>query len=179
MLSLSSLAESVGRCREVELASFRAVGARAIGGDASYAVFLSGASRAHGFRARLLEVCVPVASGFSELSPAPLPREINAVLDAICDGGDDRAVVDALVEAFYPALRDAYEILRIAASGPGDTFVRRTFRRCRDDVAGMLEEARALGATRVGGARARHVRALLDEAGGPFGSPGRGPGGTA
>lgn len=170
MLSLHGLAEVVDRALDAELAGFRALGSRPTGNDAPSAVFLSGASRAHGFRAGLLESCIPVASGFAVQDPLSNWHEIDAVFEAICADGDDRDVVDALAEVFYPALRDAYDEVFVLASGPGDTFVRRTFRRCRDDVAGTLEEALALGATRAGSVRARKVRALLDEVGGAFGS---------
>jgi hypothetical protein len=168
-LSLHELAGLVDRCRTVELASFHALGARAKGEDAS-AAYLSGASRAHGFRVGLLESCVPSASGFVQLGATSAPKEVEAILAAICADGDDRSVVDALVGVYYPELRDAYEHLRALANGSGDTFVRRTFRRCRDDVAGGLEEARALGVANEDALRARHVRALLVEAGGPFGT---------
>lgn len=190
-LPLVALAELVDRCRAVELASFRALGAREFGDDASAAIFLAGASRAHGFRVGLLASCIPAATGFAHLDAVRVPREVDAMLVALCDGPDDRAVVDALVGVYYPELRDAYERLSRSANGPGDTFVCRTFRRCRDDVAGLCEEARVLGAMDADGLRARHVRALLAEAGGPFGSldavlrgdaevpPGQAAGGTA
>lgn len=172
MLSLEDLAALVTRCREVELAGFRVLGTREIGDDARCALFLAGASRAHGFRAGLLESCVPAASGFVDSASDSLPQELKAVFEAIREEDDDRAAVDAVVETFYPALRDAYAHLMVLADGPGDTDVRRTFRRCRDDVAGVLEEAAVLGVTVADGLRARQVRALLGEAGGPFGALG-------
>jgi hypothetical protein len=194
-LSLVALAELVDRCRTVELDCFRGLGGRALGGrgfdgHAASAVFLAGASRAHGFRAGLLASCIPKATGFAPFEEVRLPREVDAVLAAIC-GDDDRSVVGALVGVYYPELRDAYERLRRSADGAGDAFVSRTFRRCRDDVAGVWEEARALGAIDPDGLLARQVRALLAEAGGPFGSldallrddpsapPGRPAGGSA
>ena len=170
MFSLHGLADVVDRARGIELTGFRALGTRPTGSDAPSAAFLSGASRAHGFRAGLLESCLPVASGFAAQDPLSEWHEIDEVFEAICADGDDRDVVGALVEVFYPALRDAYDELFLLASGPGDTFVRRTFRRCRDDVVGILEDARALGAPRADGVRSRQVHALLDKGGGPFGS---------
>jgi hypothetical protein len=169
VLSLDSLDDVVDRCCKVELASFQALGSRPIC-DAASAVFFSGASRAHAFRAELLESCAPFASGFARTETKGLPLEIDAVLQAIVDDGADRDVVDAVVDVFYPAMRDQYESLRLVADGPGDTFVRRTFRRCRDDVAGILEEATALGARNPESQRSRIVRVLLVDAGGPFGA---------
>lgn len=163
---LRELTVVVTRARQLELAGFAALGSRQVGEDAALAVYLAGASRAHGFRAGLLETCLPVASGYVAEDVAPSGAVISEVVAASCADGGGRGTFDALVGVFYPELRDAYEQLRVGASGPGDTFCRRTFRRCRDDVAGMLEEAVALGAPDSHGACAQRVRVLLGDNGG-------------
>lgn len=170
MLSLAGLAQVVARARRVEFACFEGIGRRAPGADAAVVAFLSGASQAHGYRAGLLEACQPVASGFDDAFTRFADAKVTAMIEAICADGEGRAMADALVEAFYPALRDAYDRLTLYVDGPGGTFARRTFRRCRDDVSGVLEEARAIGGTDAWGLRVRQVRALIEQAGGVFGS---------
>jgi hypothetical protein len=188
---LRELAGVVSRARRLEFEGFAVLGARPIGDDVALAVFFAGASRAHGFRAAMLESCLPVASGYVEQDVARSGLAINEVVAAMCAQEADREVFDALVGVFYPQLRDAYEVLRVEADGPGDTFCRRTFRRCRDDLDGILEEATAFRTADPRAARAQRVRALLDEYGGLAASlrgdearrhafdPGQAPGGTA
>ncbi|MGA8297062.1 MAG: hypothetical protein WB770_08485 [Acidimicrobiales bacterium] len=172
---MSALAKFVVRCRYVEIAGFHAIGARAIGTDANLAGFFAGASRAHGFRAELLESCLPVAAGFTDPSERMRLGGVDEMVAAFGAEGEDEETFDSLVGVFYPALRDAYDTLSDLADGPGDTSARRTFRRCRDDVSGVIADGLALRATNVDSSRARKVAALVEKSEGPFGSLGEVP----
>jgi hypothetical protein len=169
--TLLESADLTGRARYVELALFAALGAQVTRAeDPAVAVYLAGAARAHGFRARLLEELLPVSLGLpgvEESTRSPHPALDGAVAALIADG-PDRALVATLVGLVYPLMLAAYDARREAAAPAADAPLLRTFRRLRDDLEATRHEGIGL-ADEVADARAEEVGRLLKEAGGPFG----------
>ncbi len=171
-LSLADTADLVGRSRHVELSFFARLGERAPRCDGAAAVvYLAGASRAHGFRAGLLEELLPVADG---LGPAAVlsgsPGEgFEELLDVLAGPGEDAEILDALVRVAYPAMAAAYAEHLAAAGPPSGTEVRRTLRRVLADLEAVAAEGRELAPGAGRSARAARARTLLEAAGGPFG----------
>lgn len=187
-LTLLESADLLGRMRYVELAAFARLGRRArTVATAPLAVWLSGASLAHGFRAGLLEHHLPVSAtlpGPEALTVSPGPG-VDAALELLGpdDGakaperperlseaagapdlrpGRDAELVRALVEGLYPAMLAGYEHrLEVASPAADPPLVRTLGRLCHD-----------LGAV------AEHGRGLLDGLGDPPSVPSR-PAGDA
>ncbi|HXZ83216.1 MAG TPA: hypothetical protein VED84_05655 [Acidimicrobiales bacterium] len=171
-LTLEETADLLGRYRYVELTLFTRLGARAPAcGDAKLVVYLAGASRAHGFRAALVESLIPVASGLPDaaaLTRSP-GRHCDEALDVLDGPGDDDELLDALVACVYPAMAAAYAEHLVAAPGPADPATRRTLHRVLADLDDVTTEGRELGAQGGGSPRALRVRELVAAVPGPFG----------
>jgi hypothetical protein len=171
-LTLAETADLLGRCRYVELAFFTRLGARAPAcGEAALVVYLAGASRAHGFRAGLVESALPVAASWPDatgFTRSPGSR-LDEALDVLVGPAGDEELVDALVGVVYPAMVSAYASHLELAAGPADAATRRTLRRLLADLADVAAEGRELAPGRADSWRARRVRELLEQVPGPFG----------
>lgn len=168
-LSLVEGADLAGRYRYVELALFETLGARAAESErAEVALYLSGASLAHAYRAQIAETILPISPGLVERgwtrSPGPV---FDEVLDELASPGDD--LIDAVVGVVYPAMVAAYGSHLDGATGISDGPMRRALRRMIADLAGVIAEAASLGSFGGGTRRARRVGELLARVPGPFG----------
>jgi hypothetical protein len=170
-LTLAETADLLGRYRHVELSLFARLGGRAPScEDAAVVVYLAGASRAHGFRAGLVEPLLPVSDGLpraAELTRSPGERFDEAL--EVLTAGSDGELLDALVGTFYPAMAAGYaEHLAVAVS-PADAAVHRMLRRLLADLAATTAEGRVLAPPSGGTPRSARVHELLEKVPGPFG----------
>jgi hypothetical protein len=159
----------LGRYRYVELLLFVGLGGRAPKAERSeVAVFLSGAARAHGFRAALLEARLPVSVGLpgaAELTVSFDPR-LDAALGALMSYSDDD-LLGAVTGALYPAMIEAYGAHLRICSPVSDAPVRRCLGRVAADLADVQTEGAAL--VTVGGDGPATFAAEFADLGGPFG----------
>ncbi|MGA9077070.1 MAG: hypothetical protein WB383_01885, partial [Acidimicrobiales bacterium] len=156
-LTLAETADLVGRSRHVELSFFARLGERAPRCDGAAAVvYLAGASRAHGFRAGLLEALLPVSDGLGPTAAAtgPTGDGPGELLDLVVGPGKDAELLDALVGVVYPAMAAAYAEHLAAAGSPSDAWVRRTLRRVLADLEAVAAEGREFAPGNGSGARA-------------------------
>lgn len=170
--SILQSADLLGRYRHVELRCFEVVGARALrASEPRAAVLLDAASAAHAWRAREIEVRLPVSLGLpgvEEATRAPSP-ELDDALGALGADEDDDAVLGALSSVLYPAIIDAYRQHLASTMPSADAPIARMLRRVLADA-----EATAL---ELGDGHAAHGRAARDLAtairasGGVFGGP--------
>ncbi len=173
-LTLLESADLLGRYRYVELSLFSALGRRALSCEPQLAVYLSGASLAHSWRAGEVESRLPVSVGLPGVvaltrSPAP---EIDEAVEVLVGEGAGSDVLDALLGAFYPAMESAYEERAAAASPVADAPVLRLLARLRADLAALRREG-SLVSSRLGApgpTRREEVDALLAVPGGAFGA---------
>ncbi len=171
-LTLAETADLLGRYRHVEFSLFARLGERAPScEDAAVVVYLAGASRAHGFRAALVEPLLPVSDGLpvaAELTRSPGDR-FDEALEVLAVAGHDEELLDALVGTFYPEMAAGYaEHLAVAVS-PADAAVHRMLRRLLADLAATTAEGRVLAPTAGGTPRSARVHELLEKIPGPFG----------
>jgi len=169
-LTLLESADLLGRYRYVELALFTALGRRSTScDDPELAAFLSGASLAHGWRAREVEARLPVSVGLPGVaactrSPSP---DVDAAIARATAPGDDPAVLDALVGAVYPAMDAAYATRAAAASPAADPPILRLLARLRADLDTLRLEGAQLAPRleRPAAGRRSDVGTLLARAG--------------
>jgi hypothetical protein len=177
-LTFLETADLLGRYRHVELSLFARLGERApTCGDAALVVYLAGASRAHGYRAGLVESLLPVSDALpavTGVTRSPGGR-LEEALDVLTADGHDDDLLDALVGAVYPAMTAAYAEHLAQAGSPADAAVQRVLRRVLADLGGITTDSRALGPATGASARAGRVRELLQEVPGAFGSLRRDP----
>lgn len=199
-LSLLESADLLGRMRYVELELFERLGRRARQVDsAPVAVWLSGASLAHAFRAGLLEDHLPVSAtlpGPDELTVSPGPG-LDAALalldpdppqDADPDpekgaGPADAELAEAVVGVLYPAMLAGYARRLALASPVADPPLARTLGRLLHDLRAVAEAGKDLPgvpaalarrpARTAGGRLAERLAAQLPTDG-PFGTFGQG-----
>lgn len=172
-LSLLESADLLGRYRYVELAAFVALGERATHcSESSVASYLSGASLAHAWRARLLEERLPVSVGLpgAVASTRAPSLDLDAALATLV-AGDDGDVLDGLLGALYPAMVAGYVDRLAVASPAADPPIVRMLGRLLADLDAVRREGTEVAATLAepsSGAR-RAVEELLSRGGGPFG----------
>jgi len=172
-LTLLESADLLGRWRYVELAAFAQLGRRASEcATPALSAYLAGASRAHGWRAVLVEELLPVSAGLpgpESWTQAP-SREIDEAFVAVV-GGDDAEVLDALLGAVYPSMAAGYAERLAVVSRAADPPVVRAVGRLLAD----LDTIRRDGALLAGdlppasSARRRRIEELVSRGGGVFG----------
>ena len=169
-LTLIEVADLTGRYRYVELALFSRLGASASACErADLAVYLSGASLAHAWRAALAESVLPISADLAERDWTRTPGgAFDEALDVLCAPGDDE-LFDATVGVVYPAMAAAYESHLRIASEVSDGPLRRVLRRAIADLNAVISEAAPLGPARGDSGRARQVAELFGSIPGPFG----------
>jgi hypothetical protein len=142
------------------------------------AVFLSGASLAHGFRAGLIEPRLPVSIGLPgvvESTSSPDPALGEAILRIV--EADDAGVLDGLLGSLYPAMTIAYAHHLASASPAADPPISRMLQRILSDLEAIRREGsdiagpfgRLIGRSGV----ARGVDDWLMRSEGVFGPPRR------
>jgi hypothetical protein len=172
-LGLLESADLLGRYRYVELSAFELLGRRAARAvSPAVAIYLSGASLAHGWRARLVEERLPVAAGLPPVRDStrpPSPELLDAF--ALLARADDADLLDAIVGALYPAMAAGYAGHVAIASPVADPPVLRMLGRLMSDLDAVRSEGAALvaGAARPTSGSRRAIEGLLARAGGPFG----------
>jgi hypothetical protein len=183
-LTLLETVDLLGRYRYVELAAFSALGRRAPRSSApAVAVYLAGASLAHGWRARLVEERLPVAFGLPGV--ADCTRRPSSELDAalaVLAAADDADALDALLGSLYPAMASSWAEHVVAASPAADPPVVRMLGRLLGDLEAVRRDGTAVAARLPvprGDSRGA-VEELLGLCSGPFGPmrsarPGRKP----
>lgn len=172
-LTLHESADLLGRYRYVELAAFSVLGRRATScAVPDAATYLSGASLAHAWRARLVEERLPVSAGLpgvAECTRSP-STQLDGALELLVDAGDAE-VIDGLLGALYPAMAAAYlERLSIVSSA-SDPPIARLLGRLLADLDALRRdgaESAALLPVPAPGTR-RGLGELLGAGGGPFG----------
>ena len=169
-LTLVEGADLIGRHRYVELALFSCLGARAADCErADVAIYLSGASLAHAWRAGLAESVLPVSPDLAAREWTRTPGSaFDEALGVLFAPGDDE-LLDATLGVVYPAMVDGYTWHLEVASDVSDGPVKRVLRRAIADLEAVISEAPELGS--VGGetARAKEVGELLASVPGVFG----------
>ena len=170
-LALIEQAELLGRYRYVELSCFARLGARALAvEEASLCSYLSGASAAHGYRARLLEEHLPFSVGLP--GPAELTRSPGAAFDhalsALIEAGDDE-LVSGLVQVLYVSMAASYRVHRQSGSVYGDPALSRSLGRVLFDLEQVIEAGSAFCARKALPRPAAALEKALIGLGGAFG----------
>lgn len=160
-MNLLESATELGRLRAAEIACFECLGALAPRlRPAPFALFAASASRAHAWRAALVEELLPVSDGLpsaAELTVAGgLLSEGLGLLagmgrDPSASGGptaDGARVVSLVLERLYPELVAAYGSLLARCRPVSDGAVARNLRRALSDLEAVSGEGAALFATR-------------------------------
>jgi hypothetical protein len=170
-LTLHESAGLLGRYRYVELLLFELLGERAPrAARAEVAIYLSGAARAHAYRAELFEAQLPVSVGLPDaaaltISPGP---GLEAALRELAGLDDDGVLLGELLGVWYPAIYSAYLAHLEACSPAADPPIRRRLQRAGADVTQLIADGATL-AISVDDARNDEALALLTRCGGPFG----------
>lgn len=172
-LTLLESADLLGRWRYVELAAFARLGRRAPRcATPALAAYLAGASRAHGWRAVLVEELLPVSAGLP--GPAACTRAPSSEIDEALEmavAGDDAEVLDALLGAVYPSMSAGYAERLAVASRAADPPVVRALGRLLADLDAIRRDGALLAGRMapVSPARRRGVEELIARGGGAFG----------
>ena len=169
-LSLAESADLLGRYRFVELECFAQLGERAARCERpEVARYLSGAARAHAWRAGLLEALLPVSVGLpaaAELTVSPHPALGSALQELVA--AEDDSLVEGLLTVLYPAMLAAYRAHLERCSPFSDPPVRRTLRAPRRRPWALCASTRADRSP----AAVPAARSLLSEVGAALGAGG-------
>jgi hypothetical protein len=174
-LTLLESASLSGRFRFVELCFFEFLGELAPSvRDPSAAVYFSGASHAHAWRAELWARRLPVSSGLPgsvELTVGgPVIGEVLELLATAESPGD---TLGAFIMAIYPAMLTGYRRRLALAEEAPDGPVVRVVRRAIADLGQITEEGAAILRSRGPdeGVLTGRVAGALARPGGIFGPP--------
>jgi hypothetical protein len=143
-LTLVESAALFGRYRFIELELHRRVGVAAPECvDPILAVALSGAARAHGFRAALLEARLPVSVGLPDAAALTLPLGPGwlTLFDEVFVADQH---LPALVGLVYPAMLDGYRAHLDRCTAAADPPLRRCLSRVVADLDQVREELSGL-----------------------------------
>jgi len=177
-LTLHQSADLLGRYRYAELAAFERLGRRAPAcSHAGVAAFLSEASLAHAWRARLVEERLPVSVGLpdaaaSTRSPGSFLDEALDELAAPGAGAEgDLELLDALLGALYPSMLAGYAARLEIASPSADPPVVLALGRAAADLERVTSAGLRLAASGppAPGALRGRLEAKLEAGGGAFG----------
>ena len=155
-LDLLSTARLVGHYRHAELASFAALGARALGAEGGRERhYLLRASASHGYRAGLLEAVLPVSDALPrpESLTVAIDTRIDSALFALCALGDAELVA-GLCDVYYPMLLASYAAHLERCSAYADPPLALVLRRCVAELEAVQSEGQSISAPSAHGALA-------------------------